>query len=90
MEPRRWRFLIQQQRQLAHHLETRHKRRVAHVELRIPFQNLVNRRIGHALGTADHAASEVLRHHVAMVVDFEQRAHHQAILVRAQRALVGG
>ncbi len=83
-------LLVQQQSQLAHHLEARHQWRVAHVQLRVAFQHLVHGGIRHALGAADHAAREVLRHHVAMVVDFEQRAHHQAILVRAQRALIGG
>ncbi len=44
--------------------------------------------VGHALGAANHAACELLRYHVSVAVDLKQRAQHQAILVRTQRALV--
>ncbi len=46
--------------------------------------------VGHALGAADDAAAELLRHDFAVRIDFEQRRKHQPVLLRAQRADVGG
>ncbi len=48
----------------------------------------MHRGVGHALSAANHAARELLGHDVSMAVDLKQRAQHQAILVRTQRALV--
>ena len=82
IEPRRCALAVQDQRQLLHQLEARDQRRVALAQRRVAFQQQVDVGVGHALGAADHAARELLRHHVAVMIDLEQRGEHQAVLVR--------
>ncbi len=42
--------------------------------------------VGHALGRADHARVKFGAHHISVGVHFHDRAHHQAIHLRIQRA----
>ena len=90
MEPRRTRLRFRISASSRISSNRGDQRRVAFAQGGIAFENAVHRGIGHALRAADHAARELLRDHVAVRVDFEQRAEHQPILVRAQRALIGG
>ena len=81
---------VQDQRQFLHPLEALDQLLIALQQRRIAFEHAVDRGVGHPLGAADDAAGEFLRHHVALRVDLQQRREHQPVLVRPQRALIGG
>ena len=62
-------FLVKDQRQLLHQLESFDQRRIPAPQIRVTFEYSMHRRIGHSLGTADDAARKILRDHVAALVD---------------------
>ena len=64
----------------------RRERRVAPGHLDVAFEHLVDVRVRHALGGADDAGSHARGFHAAGRIEFHQRAHHQAIFARFQRA----
>ena len=86
IEPRACRAAIEQQRELFHAAEIVHERRVALGHLRIAFEHLVDVGVRHALGGANHARREFGADHFAGRVHFHDRAHHQAVYLRIQRA----
>ena len=77
---------VQQQRQLFHAPELRGERRVALAHLRVAFEHFVDVRVRHALGRANHAGREIGARHLARRVHFHDRAHHQAVHFRIERA----
>ena len=77
---------IEQQRQLLHPAEFIHQRSVALAHFRIAFEHLVDVGVGHAFRGADHAGCEIGADHFPGRVHFHDRAHHQAVNFRIQRA----
>ena len=74
MEPRRTRLRFRISASSCIHSKRWTSCCVAFAQRRIAFEHAVDGRVGHALGAADDAASELLRDHVAVRVDFQQRA----------------
>src|SRR5882762_11620835 len=75
---------IEKQRQFFHFAEAGCQRGVALRHFSVAFKDLVDIRVGHALGGADDAGCHARRFHVPGGVEFHERAHDQAILVRLE------
>ena len=77
---------VQNHGQIAHGAEIFGEVRVLRGCGGVILQHGIHRRVRHALGGANHAAREFRRDDFAVRVEFHDRAHHQAVLVRIERA----
>ncbi len=86
IEPRRARLRVQDHGEIAHGDEFFGEVRVLRVRAGIVLQHGVYRRVSHSLGGANDAAREIRRDDFAIGVEFHDRAHHQAVFARIERA----
>ena len=77
---------VENQGQVAHGAEIFGEVRVLGGGGRIVLKHGVHRGVRHALGRANHAAREFRRDNFAVRVEFHDRAHHQAVFPRIERA----
>ena len=75
---------IQDQRQFLHQLEAWKQIPVAVAQSGVAFEQQVDIGVRHALGAANDAAHEFLRHQIALMIEFQQRREHQAVYVRVE------
>ena len=76
---------VENHRQIAHGAEVFGELRILGVRGGIVLQHGIHGRVGHALGGTNHAAREFRRDDFAVAVQFQDRAHHQAVFVRVER-----
>ena len=77
---------VQNHGEVAHGAEIFGEVRVLRGGGRVVLKHGVHRGVRHALGRADHAAREFRRDDFAVRVEFHDRAHHQAVFLRIERA----
>src|SRR5579863_542854 len=76
--------------EFAHELEVPDQGRIALAQRVVPFEDSVDRGIGHALGGADDTFVQFVSDDFAAVIDLHDAGEHEAIEVRAKAADVGG
>src|SRR5579883_818777 len=77
---------IQNESQITHLAKTSGQRRISRGGHRITLDYLIHSGICHAFGRTNYPRGELRIGNFAVIIDFQQDAHDQAILARVQRA----
>ena len=77
---------VENQGEVAHGAEIFGEVRVLRRGGRVILKHGVHRGVRHAFGRADHTAREFRRDNFAVGVEFQDRAHYQAVFLRNERA----